>query len=77
MGAQIPSDDGSAQLRHAPLQASAQHTPSTQKPLAHWPAAAQEAPMGLRPQLPPLQVFPAAQSESAAQVATQAPASQA
>jgi len=40
MGWQVPGAEASAQLRQAPWQASAQQTPSTQKPLAHsWPAA--------------------------------------
>jgi hypothetical protein len=32
MGVQVPGADASAQLRHAPPQASLQHTPSVQKP---------------------------------------------
>jgi hypothetical protein len=40
-GVQRPSADGSAQLRQAPWQASAQQTPSTQKLLAQSPGAVQ------------------------------------
>ena len=51
-GAHLPIDDGSAQLRQAPMQASAQQTPSTQKPLLHSVPAAHGDPSDLGPQLP-------------------------
>jgi len=41
MGEQWPIDDGSAQLMHAPPQATSQQIRSTQKPLAHSLALAQ------------------------------------
>ena len=47
-----PSDDGSAQLRQAPVQAWSQQTPSTQWLLAQSPAAAQGWPFDFLPQLP-------------------------
>ena len=56
LGMHVPSDDASAQLLHAPWQASAQQTPSTQKLLAHSPAAAQACPFDLGLQLPPTQL---------------------
>jgi hypothetical protein len=62
--AQRPIEDGSAQLLHAPAQASAQQTPSTQKLLAHSLAAAQAWPGGLGPQLPSTQAWPGWHSSS-------------
>jgi hypothetical protein len=71
-----PFDDGSAQLRQAPRQASAQQTPSTQKLLAHSLAAAHGWPFGFGPQLPLSQTWPPTQSLSLLQRATQAPSPQ-
>jgi hypothetical protein len=71
--AHLPIDDGSAQLRQAPWQASAQQTPSTQKPLTHSLAAAHGCPSGFGPQLPSWQICPVTQSASLAQWAMQAP----
>ena len=47
--------DGSAHVEHEPPQAPSQHTPSTQKPLAHSLAPAQVWPRGFGPQLPATQ----------------------
>jgi hypothetical protein len=73
LGVQTPSDDDSAQLRQAPLQASAQQTPSTQKLEAHWLAAVQAWPFDLGPQLPLTQVWVVRQSLLLVQTPTQAP----
>lgn len=51
-----------------PAQAVAQQTPSAQNPELQSVFAAQLAPMGFLPQLPFLQVLPAVQSASVAQV---------
>jgi hypothetical protein len=72
IGWQVPSAEGSAQLRQAPWQASPQQTPSTQKPLAHSPAPAQVWPFGLGPQVPLRQLWPLTQSASVWQWLTQA-----
>jgi len=72
-GAQRPIDDGSAQLRQAPAQASAQQTPSTQKLLLHSAAPAQGWPLGFGPQLPFWHTWPLTQSASAVQRAMHAP----
>ena len=32
----VPAEPGTSQAWHCPLQAVAQHTPSTHSPLAHW-----------------------------------------
>jgi hypothetical protein len=69
---QVPSAEGSAQLRQAPWQASAQQTPSTQKPLAHSPAPAQVCPFDFGPQVPLTQLWPVTQSASVWQWFTQA-----
>jgi hypothetical protein len=74
MGWQVPGAEASAQLRQAPWQASAQQTPSTQKPLAHSWAAAQVCPLDFGPQLPLTQLWPLAQSVSAWQWLMHAPA---
>jgi len=34
--AHVPAEPGTSQAWHCPLQAVAQHTPSTHSPLAHW-----------------------------------------
>ena len=74
IGWQVPGAEASAQLRQAPWQASAQQTPSTQKPLAHSPAPAQVCPFDFGPQLPLTQLCPLAQSASVWQWLTQAAA---
>lgn len=71
-GWQVPSAEGSAQLRQAPWQASAQQTPSTQKPLAQSWAAAQVCPFDFGPQVPLTQLWPLMQSASFWQWLTQA-----
>ncbi len=60
------------QLTQGPVQLLLQQTPSAQCPVAHCPSEAQEAPLGLRPQLPATHLVLGAQSESEAQLATQA-----
>jgi hypothetical protein len=72
MAAQRPIDEGSAQLLHAPPQASAQQTPSTQKLLSHSLAAAHVWPGGLSPQLPATQAWPGWQSSSIVHFVAQA-----
>jgi len=72
-GTQRPIDDGSAQLRQAPWQASAQQTPSTQKLLMHSLAAAHGCPLGFGPQLPFSQTWPLTQSASTIQRELQEP----
>jgi hypothetical protein len=44
---QVPAEPGTSQAWHCPLQAVAQHTPSTHSPLAHWfgPPHATPAPL--------------------------------
>jgi hypothetical protein len=71
-GAQRPIEDGSAQLLQVPSHASAQQTPSTQKPLAHSVAAAQVCPGGFGPQLPATHACPGWQSSSTVHFVTQA-----
>jgi hypothetical protein len=56
---------------HAPWQATAQHTPSVQKPEAHSSFFAQLEPFILRPQLPFMHCTPIAQSAFDAQVPKQ------
>jgi hypothetical protein len=63
-GEQLPSADGSAQLRQLPPHAVLQQMPSMQKPLAHSPPVMQAWPFGLGPQLPFWQDWPATQSAS-------------
>jgi hypothetical protein len=70
---QRPFDDGRAQLRQAPWQASVQQTPSTQKFDAHSELAPQAWPGCLGPQLPFTQACPAWQSVSTVQGTLQAP----
>jgi hypothetical protein len=72
-GVHRPSADGSAQLRQAPWQASAQQTPSTQKLLAQSPGALHGWPFAFGPQLPLTQECPAEQSASLVQRMMQAP----
>jgi hypothetical protein len=45
---QVPAEPAASQASHWPAQAALQHTPSAQKPLAHWLALAQAAPRALR-----------------------------
>jgi hypothetical protein len=71
--AQVPSEVDSAQLRHEPVQAELQQTPSTQKLEAHSPAAEQGCPFDLGPQLPLTQLWPLTQSASLTQWLMQAP----
>ena len=54
-GEQRPIDDGSAQVRQAPWQASPQQMPSTQKVLAHSAPLAHVWPFCFGPQLPATQ----------------------
>ena len=61
---QRPSEDGSEQLRHDPVQASAQHTPSTQKLLAQSADTVHGWPIAFGPQLPFTHEWPATQSSS-------------
>lgn len=75
-GAQRPIADGSAQVRQAPWQASAQQTPSTQKVLAHSAPLAQVWPFCLGPQLPATQAWPDWQSASLAHFVLHAPPEQ-
>jgi hypothetical protein len=72
-GVHLPIADGSAHVRHAPWHASPQHTPSTQKVLAHSDPFAHVWPFCLGPQLPNTQACPAWQSASVAHFVLQAP----
>lgn len=76
MGVHLPSDEGSAQLRQPPVQASAQQTPSTQLPDWHSVPTLQIWPFCLGPQVPFTQAIPATQSESLLQLELQAPFTQ-
>jgi hypothetical protein len=77
-GAHVPTEPATAQASHCPSQAALQHTPSTQKPLAHWTAAPQLPPSGaFGAQRPPEHQLAAAQSPSVEQVPRQAVAPQA
>jgi hypothetical protein len=49
---QTPIADASAQVRHAPVHAFSQHTPSTQKPLVQSAALVHASPLPFVPQLP-------------------------
>ena len=60
------------QLTQGPVQLLLQQTPSAHCPEAHCPCIVQAAPFGLRPQLPATHLVLGAQSESEAQVTTQA-----
>jgi hypothetical protein len=73
---QWPGAEASAQLLQGPGQASAQQTPSTQKPLPHSAAPPQGWPTAFSPQLPAWQTWPAVQSLSPEQVPRQAPSTQ-
>jgi hypothetical protein len=76
-GVHVPRADVSAQLRHAPPQASLQHTPSTQKPDAQSEACAQVVPFVCLPQLWFTQATVGAQSAFVLHVWLQAPAAHA
>ena len=67
LDAQVPRDVDSAQLRHEPVQAELQQTPSTQKLEAHSFPAEQGCPFDLGPQLPLTQLCPVTQSLSLTQ----------
>jgi hypothetical protein len=73
---QAPIADASAHVRHAPAHAFSQHTPSTQKPLAQSPPAAQARPLPFLPQLPLWQTLGATQSSSFAQRLMHSPPTQ-
>jgi hypothetical protein len=73
LGAQVPSEVDSAQLRHEPVQAELQQTPSAQKVEAHSLPAEQGCPFDLGPQLPLTQLWPLTQSASLTQWLMQAP----
>ena len=70
---QAPGVPARAQDWQVPVQAVAQQIPCSQKPELHSPAAAQVAPIGLRPQLPLLQTLGDAQSAAVVQVVLHAP----
>lgn len=57
-GTHCPRRPSALQRTQAPVQATAQHTPSVQKLESHSAAAPQEAPIGFLPQLPAVQVRP-------------------
>ncbi len=71
-GVQIPGLAARAQLRHGPGQADAQHTPWAQNPLLHSSFAVQDD-LTRTPQLPEVQLFPAAQSSGPLQEVPQRP----
>jgi len=72
-----PGVPASAQDRQVPVQAEPQQIPCSQKPELHSPAPPQAAPIGFRPQLPPLQTLGDAQSAAVVQVILHAPVPQA
>jgi len=76
-GVQVPRAEDSAQLLHAPAQASLQQTPSVQKPEAQSAAFVHAPPFVCVPQLWFWQAMPGAQSAFVAHVVLQAPAAQA
>jgi hypothetical protein len=45
-GLQLPTEPARLHASQKPVQALSQHTPSRQKPLAHWLLAVQDAPLG-------------------------------
>jgi hypothetical protein len=69
---QVPAEPATLQAAHVPQLAAPQQTPSTQFPPWHSLPIAQAWPSRLRPQEPPLQTLPGAQSLSLLQTATQA-----
>jgi len=66
-----PAAPPTLQAWQVPQAAAEQQTPSTQKPLAHWPPAEQLCPRRLTPHEPALQVAGATQSASLPQAARQ------
>jgi hypothetical protein len=76
-GEQVPADPAASQASHWPPQAALQQTPSTQNPLAHWPAAPQGVPLApFGVQTPAEHHWPAAHWSSAVQSPLQAVAPQ-
>jgi hypothetical protein len=63
-GVQWPIVEASAQLRHAPVQALSQQTPSTHMPDTHSPSAAHVTPRFFLPHCPFTQAWPLSQSPS-------------
>ena len=61
---QWPGEVARLQLRHAPVQAFSQQTPSTHCPVAHSLPPAQVNPSGFGPQVPATQAVPVSQSLS-------------
>ncbi len=72
----MPGDDGSAQLRQAPVHALSQHTPSTQLPFSHCGPVVQLWPSFLSPHVPLRQLLSVSQSPSLWQLSVQAPLAQ-
>ena len=72
----VPFDDVSAQLRHAPPQATLQQTPSVQKPDAQSPAFVHVPPFSFNPQLWFTHAMPATQSASVVHDGLHAPDTQ-
>jgi hypothetical protein len=77
-GAHVPTEPGTSQAWHWPVQAALQHTPSTHRPDRHWFAASQPAPFTrFGSQSGALQKPFASQCASVEQVLRQAVAAQA
>jgi hypothetical protein len=77
MLAHIPGVPARLHALHVPQLPTLQQTPSTQKPLPHWPPSLQVAPSAfLATQLLPLQKLPLAQSALPLQLVRHAPAPQ-
>jgi hypothetical protein len=74
IGVHLPGEDGNAQLRHAPVHALSQQTPSTHWPDLHSLGLPQLWPFCLGPQVPFTQAMPASHSLSALQLTVHAPA---
>jgi hypothetical protein len=72
----VPSVDGSAQLRHAPVQPLSQQTPSTQNPDLHSVPLAHGCPGNFGPQVLFTQAMPVSQSVSTLQVPVHWPSTQ-
>jgi hypothetical protein len=77
MKLQVPGCTPAAHERQGPAHESVQQTPSTQKPLLHWPGSLQGWPGPFLPQLPALHMTPEAQSRSPVHAPLQAPPAQA
>jgi hypothetical protein len=73
LGTHLPRAMGEAQVWQTPAQSLSQQTPSTQKPLWHSPLVVQLWPGPDLPQLPPVQLLPAAHWLSAVQVRVHPP----